>query len=89
MITHAWKAQQRLHARFNHLSYRKRPQRAVVAVARELVGFLWAVARELEPVRTNQVSAWPTCGAEVRCASTLDGVMRAGQDAAPASPSLE
>ena len=49
VIAHAWKAQQRLHARFNHLSYRKRPQIAVVAVARELVGFLWAVAREIEP----------------------------------------
>ena len=53
VITHAWKAQQRLHARFTHLSYRKRPQIAVVAVARELVGFLWAVAREVEPVSTN------------------------------------
>ena len=53
MITHAWKAQQRLHARFNHLSYRKRPQIAVVAVARELVGFLWAVAREVEPASAN------------------------------------
>ena len=50
VIAHAWKAQQRLHQRFNHLSYRKRPQIAVVAVARELVGFLWAVMRELEPV---------------------------------------
>ena len=50
VIGHAWKAQQRLHARYNHLSYRKRPQIAVVAVARELVGFLWAVMRELEPV---------------------------------------
>ncbi|HEY5491371.1 MAG TPA: hypothetical protein VIK25_09290 [Gemmatimonadaceae bacterium] len=49
MITHAWKAQERLHKRFNHLSYRKRPQIAVVAVARELVGFLWAVMREVEP----------------------------------------
>ncbi|MDQ2664777.1 MAG: transposase [Gemmatimonadota bacterium] len=39
VITHAWKAQQRLHARFNRLSYRKWPQVAVVAVARELVGF--------------------------------------------------
>ncbi len=37
VIVHAWKAQQRLHQRFNHLSYRKRPQIAVVAVARELV----------------------------------------------------
>jgi len=53
VITHAWKAQQRLHVRFNHLSYRKRPQIAVVAVARELVGFLWAVAREVEPVSTK------------------------------------
>jgi len=51
VIGHAWKAQQRLHARYNHLSYRKRPQIAVVAIARELVGFLWAVMRELEPVQ--------------------------------------
>ena len=50
VITHAWKAQQRLHQRYIHLSARKRPQIAVVAVARELVGFLWAVMRELEPV---------------------------------------
>jgi transposase len=46
VITHAWKAQQRLHQRFNHLSYRKRSQIAVVAVARELVGFLWAVMQD-------------------------------------------
>ena len=51
VIGHAWKAQQRLHARYNHLSYRKRPQIAVLAVARELVGFVWAVMRELEPVQ--------------------------------------
>lgn len=43
VITHAWKARERLHQRFNHLSYPKRPQTAVVAVARELSGFLWAV----------------------------------------------
>lgn len=49
VITHAWKAQQRLHQRYNHLSYRKRPQIAVVAVARELSGFLWAAMRDLEP----------------------------------------
>ncbi|MGH8327712.1 MAG: IS110 family transposase, partial [Steroidobacteraceae bacterium] len=47
VITHAWKAQHRLHQRFNHLVYRKRPQIAVVAVARELVGFLWAVMQEV------------------------------------------
>ncbi len=46
VIVHAWEAQQRLHQRFNHLSYRKLPQIAAVAVARELVGFLWAVMQD-------------------------------------------
>jgi transposase len=50
VITHAWKAQQRLHRRFMYLSDRKRPQIAVVAVARELVGFLWSVMSDLEPI---------------------------------------
>lgn len=49
VVAHAWKAQHRLHQRYLHLAYRKRPQIAVVAVARELVGFLWAVMRRLEP----------------------------------------
>ena len=44
-ITHAMKAQQRLHQRFNHLTARKRPQ--IAAVARELVGFLWAVMQDV------------------------------------------
>jgi transposase len=48
VITHAWKAQHRLHQRFVYLNDRKRPQIAVVAVARELVGFLWAVMQDLE-----------------------------------------
>lgn len=47
VVAHAWKAQQRLHQRYQHLAYRKLPQIAVVAVARELVGFLWAVMRDL------------------------------------------
>jgi transposase len=47
VVAHAWKAQQRLHQRYQHLAYRKRPQIAVVAVARELVGFLWAVMQDL------------------------------------------
>jgi transposase len=46
VIAHAWKAQQRLHARYTHLAYRKQPQIAAVAVARELVGFLWAVMQD-------------------------------------------
>jgi transposase len=49
VIGHAWKAQHRLHQRYNHLAYRKQPQIAVVAVARELVGFLWAVMQDCPP----------------------------------------
>ena len=40
VIAHAWKAQHRLHALFQHLAYRKQPRVAVVAVVRELAGFL-------------------------------------------------
>ena len=47
VVAHAWKAQQRLHKRFEHLAYRKDRRIAVVGVARELVGFLWAVMRDL------------------------------------------
>ncbi|MDR7476096.1 MAG: transposase [Armatimonadota bacterium] len=45
--TIAWHAQDRLHRRYRRLVRRgKRPQQAVVAVARELLGFIWAIARE-------------------------------------------
>ena len=49
VITHAWKAQHRLHQRYRHLTYRKESRIAVVAVARELVGFLWAVMQDMPP----------------------------------------
>lgn len=49
VISHAWKAQHRLHKLYRNLSYRKQPQVAAVAVARELIGFLWAAMRHLEP----------------------------------------
>jgi transposase len=52
VIAHAWKAQQRLHQRYTHLAYRKQPQIAVVAVARELVGFLWATMQDLDAAVT-------------------------------------
>lgn len=43
----AWKAQKRLHKRLYRLLERGKPApRAVAAVARELVGFVWAIARE-------------------------------------------
>jgi transposase len=50
VITHAWKAQHRLHKRYQRLAARKPPQVAVVAVARELIGFLWAVMRDDDAV---------------------------------------
>lgn len=48
VVAHAWKAQQRLHARYEYLAYRKQPQIAVVAVARELIGFLWAAMQDVD-----------------------------------------
>jgi transposase len=50
VLQHAWKAQHRLHTRFTQLRYRKPSQVAVVAIARELIGFLWAVARDVPAV---------------------------------------
>jgi transposase len=45
----AWKAQQRLHKRYRRLIARgKCKAEVVVAVARELAGFLWAAARQPE-----------------------------------------
>lgn len=46
----AWKAQLRLCARFRRLAARHLPRnKAIVAVARELAGFVWAIAREVKP----------------------------------------
>jgi transposase len=43
----AWEAQKRLHQRLYHLVHAgKSVQKAVVAVARELAGFIWAVGQE-------------------------------------------
>ena len=46
VIAHAWKAQHRLHKLYHRIAARKGSHIAVVAVARELVGFLWAVMQE-------------------------------------------
>jgi transposase len=46
----AWKAQLRLCARFRKLSARRLPRnKVIVAVARELSGFVWAIARQVKP----------------------------------------
>jgi hypothetical protein len=43
----AWRAQLRLHARYRHLGARLGPYKAVMAVARELAGFIWAAGKLL------------------------------------------
>jgi len=46
----AWKAQVRLSARYRKLTAAGKPApKAIVAIARELVGFIWAIARLVEP----------------------------------------
>lgn len=45
----AWKAQQRLHKRFKQLSARKKSVVAATAIARELTGFVWAIACAVQP----------------------------------------
>lgn len=48
----AWKAQHRLHQRYRRLLGRgKTKQQAVTAVARELLGFIWAIGRQVEQDR--------------------------------------
>jgi transposase len=50
VVTQAWRAQQRLHRRYRHLvGHGKRPPVAVVACARELVGFVWAALTRTAP----------------------------------------
>ena len=54
VIAHAWKAQHRAQKVYQRLSAARPPQIAVVAVARELVGFLWAVMQDVPtPVTTE------------------------------------
>jgi transposase len=49
VVGQAWRAQQRLHRRYRHLiGHGKRPPVAGAAIARELVGFLWAAMTRRE-----------------------------------------
>ena len=53
----SWKAQQRLNKKyFRLLSRGKQSNVAITAVARELAGFVWAVAQEAERLPTKQLS---------------------------------
>lgn len=48
VLTHAWKCQHRLYKVFHRLAEKKPKQVAATAVAREMVGFLWAVLRDID-----------------------------------------
>lgn len=48
VVAHSWKAQHRLHKLFRRIEQRRGSTIAVVAVARELAGFAWAVLQDLE-----------------------------------------
>lgn len=57
VVAHAWQAQVRLHRRYGRLVGRgKTKPTAVVAVARELLGFLWAIAQLVEAPVTPAVT---------------------------------
>lgn len=49
VIAHTWKCQHRLYKLFHRLAAKKPKQVAATAVAREMVGFLWAVLNDLDP----------------------------------------
>jgi transposase len=54
----AWKAQHRLHRRYQRLVARGLPhQKAVTAVGRELLGFAWAIAKEVEGSAQHRAAA--------------------------------
>jgi len=73
----SWKAQQRLHQRHRALSARaKKPVVVVTALARELCGFVWAIACQLsapQKVRNRQEPAKPPTSGRVY---HLDSVKR-------------
>jgi transposase len=50
VVEHAWRAQRRLYRRWQRMAGRGKPQqKVVVACARELAGFIWALASEQPP----------------------------------------
>ena len=52
-VERAWRCQQRLHRRWSRMAGRGKPhQKIVVACARELAGFVWAIATG-QPLRTG------------------------------------
>lgn len=53
VVERAWRCQQRLYSRWHRMAARGKPsQKIVVACARELAGFIWAIATE-QPLRST------------------------------------
>jgi hypothetical protein len=60
----AWAAQLRLHAKFKRLVARRvMKTKAVVAVARELAGFVWAIGREVQTSGWQGIAIEPVAAA--------------------------
>ena len=59
----AWAAQLRLTHRYRRLSSRKlHPNKICIAIARELAGFVWDIARQVKPAsRLNSLLHHKTC----------------------------
>jgi transposase len=57
VIRHAWKCQHRLYTLFHRLAVKKPKQVAATAVARERVGFFWAVLRDIDESTRQEVNA--------------------------------
>jgi transposase len=52
VLERAWRCQQRLYQRWQRMAGRGKPQKIVVACARELAGFVWAIATD-QPLRST------------------------------------
>lgn len=54
----SWKAQNRLHSRFNKLAARRiHRNKILVAIARELIGFIWEALRNLPCYQAQEISS--------------------------------
>lgn len=74
IIDIAWKAQVRLCARYRHLlASRKKPVVALTAVARELVGFIWAIARVVDGKPAPIRATTPTTTGHAKAATQSKG----------------
>lgn len=59
----AWKAQLRLTRRYRQLAVRKPKPQVIVAVARELLGFIWAIGIQVEKESKLVLVVQPSAGA--------------------------